>query len=356
MTILLTGVTGFLGKVLLWKIIDENNYDKIYVFIRSKKGVDPENRLKQMAMGRDCSKIQILPFDLSELNDDGVSKDILDSVQHVVHSAASVSFNNTFLKEYQENVLNTINLLNSVVKNCKNLKTFIHISTAFVQPRDEKNLLKNKTNEIIDSNDHHLDTYTHTKNICEHMLIQECVKNNIELKIIRPSVIGPSLNFPYIGFVDNYLASTGAIILYKKGVFKLISSCHSANIIPVDIVVDCILFVIKNNPVDQITPCVSPFNIVAKDSKEYLNSSIIINHKYYKFLSTIFDRSRILIYSIKDRRKSKQLINVLDRVINSYPLHSYTFNNTIYQVNINKTKYLDESFFPGIDSFMKQNK
>lgn len=63
-----------------------------------------------------------------------------------------------------------------MVVNCKDLKSFIHISTAFVQPRDEKNLLNNKTNEIIETNDHHIDNYTQTKNICEHVLIRECAR------------------------------------------------------------------------------------------------------------------------------------------------------------------------------------
>jgi nucleoside-diphosphate-sugar epimerase len=356
MSILLTGVTGFLGKVLLWKILDDNQYDKIFVFIRTKKGVSPQERLEKIAMGRDCSNIHVLPFDLSELNEDSFSCDFFDSVQHVIHSAASVSFNNPFLKEYQENVTNTMNLLNSVVTKCNNLKSFVHISTAFVQPRDEKNLLKNKTNEIIETNDHHLDTYTQTKNICEHALIRECAQKNIDLKIIRPSIIGPSLSFPYNGFVDNYLASTGAVILYKQGVFKIISKRHTANIIPVDIVVDCILFVVNTNPKDRIIPCVSPFNVVADDSKEYLSSSFIVNHKLYKFTSAIIDRSKILLYSLKDKRKSKQLMNALDRVVNTYPLHTYTFTNSIYQVTVDKNEYISNSFFPGIDAFMKDEK
>jgi thioester reductase-like protein len=356
MTILVTGVTGFLGKVLLWKILEDEQFEKIYVLIRQKKGIKPEERLKKIANGRDYSKIQILPYDLSELTDDSFSEEIISSLDYIVHSAASVSFNNPFLKEYQENVTNTINLFNSVVKRCIRLKMFIHISTAFVQPRDEKNILNKKTHEIIDTNDHHFDTYTQTKNMCEHQLIRECLKTNVPLKIVRPSIIGPSLTFPYTGFVDNYLASTGAIILYKQGALKMISSRHSANIVPVDIVVNCILFVLNTNPTDQIIPCVSPFNILANDSKEYLHSSIIIDHKFYKLSSTLIDRSKILLYALKNKRKSKQLLNVLDRVVNSYPLNSYTFNNTIYQVRVEKKQYISEAFFPGIDAFMKQEK
>jgi nucleoside-diphosphate-sugar epimerase len=356
MAILLTGVTGFLGKVLLWKILDENKFETIYVFIRPKKGLTPIERLKKIAMGRDCSNVHILPYDLSEINVNTFEKDILTKVEYVVHSAASVSFNNPFLKEYQENVINTMNLFDSIVKKCINLKVFIHISTAFVQPRDEKNVLKYKTNELVDTNDHHLDTYTQTKNICEHQLIRESLKHGIPLKIIRPSIIGPSLNFPFSGFVDNYLASTGAIILYKQGVFKMISSHHTANIIPVDIVVDCILFVIKTKPKDLITPCVSPFNITAIDSKVYLKSSIIINHKFYKFSSALIDRSKLYVLSIIDKRKSKQLLNALDKVVNSYPLKKYTFNNSVYEVEFNKEEYITKSFFSGIDTFMKNEK
>lgn len=35
--ILITGGTGFLGKCLVWKLLNDLNVDRIYILVRSKK-------------------------------------------------------------------------------------------------------------------------------------------------------------------------------------------------------------------------------------------------------------------------------------------------------------------------------
>lgn len=46
--ILITGATGFMGKVLVEKLLrDCTDIDKLYLMIRSKKGVEPEQRLNE---------------------------------------------------------------------------------------------------------------------------------------------------------------------------------------------------------------------------------------------------------------------------------------------------------------------
>jgi len=44
-TILLTGTTGFVGKVILEKILRSTDCKRIYVMMRPKKTVTPEERL-----------------------------------------------------------------------------------------------------------------------------------------------------------------------------------------------------------------------------------------------------------------------------------------------------------------------
>lgn len=44
-TLFITGATGFIGKVLIEKLLRNcSNLSQIYILVRSKKGVDPEVR------------------------------------------------------------------------------------------------------------------------------------------------------------------------------------------------------------------------------------------------------------------------------------------------------------------------
>lgn len=356
MSILLTGVTGFLGKVLFWKILEEDKFDHIYVLIRTKRNMDPKDRLLKLAMGRDVSKVHVLPYDLSELTADKIPDEIVDSITHIVHSAASVSFNNPFLKEYQENVTNTMNLFYSVVERCKkNLQIFVHVSTAFVQPRDSLNTLKYKTNDIIYTNDHHFDTYTQTKNICEHMLLYHCAQNRIPLKIVRPSIIGPSIRFPYKGFVDNYLAATGIMVLYKQGILKIANKCIDINIVPVDTVVEGILFSLSMKSSDLIIPCVSPFTLTAKDIRKHIDI-IFVDPIVYRKTSMLIDHSKLHVFKLFDKKKANSILNAVHYIIDRYGLTKYAFIEGTFQSGIEKDEYINNCFFPGIFAFMNRDK
>lgn len=48
-SIFITGVSGFIGKILLWKILKScPGIDSVYVLIRSKKGKPPQERLDEL--------------------------------------------------------------------------------------------------------------------------------------------------------------------------------------------------------------------------------------------------------------------------------------------------------------------
>lgn len=47
-TLLLTGGTGFMGKILIEKILRNFSVKKLYILIRTKKGKDPQDRLKDL--------------------------------------------------------------------------------------------------------------------------------------------------------------------------------------------------------------------------------------------------------------------------------------------------------------------
>ena len=111
--ILITGATGFVGKYLLEKILFSCQPKRIYVLIRKKKGVSSDDRIKTFLskeavfqfrrLDRETldNKLIAIDGDIENVNvfADQTEQDvdqILDSVQIVIHSAATVRFNQSF--------------------------------------------------------------------------------------------------------------------------------------------------------------------------------------------------------------------------------------------------------------------
>lgn len=106
--VLITGVTGFVGKFLLEKLLRVCNPSKVYVIIRAKKGLTSDERLDQFLkepvfgfkLRQEClKKVIAINGDVEDarvvLNNKDVHK-LLSEVHIVIHSAANVRFNETF--------------------------------------------------------------------------------------------------------------------------------------------------------------------------------------------------------------------------------------------------------------------
>ena len=53
--VLLTGTTGFIGKVLLFRFLKSvASVDKIYLLVRTKKGSSVEERINREIFGSEC--------------------------------------------------------------------------------------------------------------------------------------------------------------------------------------------------------------------------------------------------------------------------------------------------------------
>ena len=110
-SIFITGATGFMGKVLVHKLITScPSLEKIYVLIRTKRGVNPQDRLHHLfnapifekMQGSPClAKVVALAGDIS-LPRLGLSDQDLDSlvenVSVIFHSAATVRFDEELSK------------------------------------------------------------------------------------------------------------------------------------------------------------------------------------------------------------------------------------------------------------------
>ena len=58
-TVFVTGATGFMGKVLVEKLLRSTTLSKIYLLIRPKKGVATQTRLKQLLEARIFDKLRV---------------------------------------------------------------------------------------------------------------------------------------------------------------------------------------------------------------------------------------------------------------------------------------------------------
>lgn len=129
--VLLTGGTGFVGKELLWQVAHDADVAEVFVVIRPKtirdratgevvKVESPAERgaqlLRQLWLDDDeeRAKFTFVAGDVEEAHlgiADEELRHLERRVTHVVHSAASVSFDDPYLDSFRANVSGTLNAL-----------------------------------------------------------------------------------------------------------------------------------------------------------------------------------------------------------------------------------------------------
>lgn len=143
--ILLTGATGFLGKVLLEKLLRScPKVNSVYVLVRQKAGQTPQERVEEILSGKLFDRLRDENPDFrqkiiainSELTQPKLALSeedkeiIIDSTNVIFHCAATVRFNENLRDAVQLNVIATRQLI-LLAQQMKNLEVFMHVSTAY---------------------------------------------------------------------------------------------------------------------------------------------------------------------------------------------------------------------------------
>ncbi|CAI5763444.1 Fatty acyl-CoA reductase [Podarcis lilfordi] len=271
--VLLTGATGFMGKVLLEKLLRSCPKVKtVYVLVRHKAGKNSQERVEEMISCklfdrlRDeqpefNEKIIAVASDLTEVDmalSEEDKENLINCTNIIFHCAATVRFNEILRDAVQLNVIATQQLL-FLAQKMKNLDVFIHVSTAFAYcnrkhieevvyppPVDPKKLIDSLewmddslvndiTPKLIGDRPN---TYTYTKALAEYIVQLEGTKLNVA--IIRPSIVGASWKEPFPGWIDNFNGPSGLFIAAGKGILRTMRASNNAvaDLIPVDVVIN----------------------------------------------------------------------------------------------------------------------
>lgn len=275
--VLLTGVTGFVGKVVLEELLrrrEELNLDRIYILIRqnTKKGGEPKDRFENEVAKSPCFSelpgnwkecIRVVAGDLTlpmfGLNDDD-QKHLMENITHFINCAASVEFTLPVAEAALSNITTSLNAL-EFAKTIPNLKKMVHVSTAYVAthsseakfeqivalPRPAEDIYQDivsglVTGEELMAETGHPNTYTLTKCVAEHLLTAR--KAHVPLIFLRPSIVSACWRYPRKGWIDSLAAFAGFVSLIGSGQLRTLVARREnlLDMVPCDVVADRIIY------------------------------------------------------------------------------------------------------------------
>ncbi|KAG4068331.1 hypothetical protein HA402_007851 [Bradysia odoriphaga] len=249
--VFITGGTGFMGKVLIEKLLrscpDINN---IFILIRAKKNQSPQERINALQelpvfdlLRKDNPKNfdKMVPIlgDVMELGLALSDEDKLRmaNVSVVFHSAASVRFDDPLHEAVIMNTRGTRELM-LFAETLKNLTVVVHVSTTYFNPRqrvvcertypangDWKATIKLAEDfpEVLDVLtekyiNYEPNTYTFTKGLAEQVAID--FQHRLPIIIFRPSIVISAMEEPIAGWVDNFNGPVGLLLACGIGILR----------------------------------------------------------------------------------------------------------------------------------------
>lgn len=231
-SIFITGASGFMGKVLVEKLLYScSDIKQIFVLVREKKGKKGSDRVAEFTnlplfqrivseKPEVLEKLVHVYGDIRSVNL-GLSKDdmerVISETSIVFHLAATVNFEAPLKSAVEMNVRGVQYVIN-LAKEMKNLQVVLHLSTTFcccdqevlreevydwdVDPKDlikctewmSEELMNSMRNTLVPP---HPNSYVYTKRLAELLVRDEYP--NLPICIARPSIVLPTYKEPIPG-------------------------------------------------------------------------------------------------------------------------------------------------------------
>ncbi|XP_076230862.1 putative fatty acyl-CoA reductase CG5065 [Calliopsis andreniformis] len=295
-TVFVTGGTGFMGKVLIEKLLyDCNDLNKIYILIRPKRGRSPETRVDEMFKLPMFQRIRnqkphVMRKVIPLVGDVGMDKlgltpeqqEILFNETDIVfHCAATLRLEGKLKDAIEMNTVGTQRVID-LCRKMTNLKSLVHLSTAFCHPdqgelgervydapddpQDVMRLMQWLDESAIDLItpkllDLHPNTYTYSKRLAEKLVADEYP--NLPCSIVRPSIVTPAWEEPLPGWVDNLNGPVGLMVGAGKGVIRSMhcNANYHAEITPVDLAINALIAISYRTATTDKTKNIPVYNI-----------------------------------------------------------------------------------------------
>lgn len=279
--IVLTGATGFVGKVVLEEMLRRREalgIGGVTVLVRPTgpgKTVDARiaARLKKLLASAAfdglrrtdpaaLGLVRAMGCDLGA-KDAGIDprdrERLAAETTHVVHCAASIAFDAPLEEASQHNITAALEML-ALAKSMPAIERMVSVSTAYVTPartgpvferlahlpRSASELYEEARTGRADTRARlaetgHPNTYTYTKCIAEHLLVAE--RGNVPLTIVRPSIVSAALETPSEGWIDSAAAFAGCMLYVGLGVVRAWEADPGVrlDVVPVDAVARAIV-------------------------------------------------------------------------------------------------------------------
>jgi alcohol-forming fatty acyl-CoA reductase len=248
--VLVTGVTGFVGKVVLEELLrrrEELGIDSVHLLIRPRRRRTVQERFDDQVATSPCFSrlapgwrelchpvagdivrpgLGLSPADAEALRSD---------VTHVIHCAASVRFDLPIAEAARINVTGALDVL-AFAKSCPQLRRLVDVSTAYVTPHpgervpvEERlvelpfdaeavyaSIVEGRADERqLLSVSGHANTYTLTKCLAEVLLSGR--RGDVPLTLLRPSIVSACRRRPFPGWIDSRAAYAAVIALLGSG-------------------------------------------------------------------------------------------------------------------------------------------
>ncbi|XP_075232175.1 fatty acyl-CoA reductase wat-like isoform X2 [Lycorma delicatula] len=272
-SVFITGGTGFMGKILVEKLLRTcPHINSLFLLVRSKKNKDYQQRIEEYLDDevfkrvdqKQRLKVFAIPGDISEprlaISDEN-RKILQESIDVVFHAAATVRFDEPFSTAVAINVSGTKEML-ELARTMKNLKAYVHVSTAFSNCLREEigeqiynppiqhdkliTLTKCLDSSYIDKItpvllDGWPNTYVYTKSVAEDIV--KTLSKGLPVCIYRPAIVIASHQEPLPGWVDNLYGATGVVVGCGTGVLRTLQCDQNviANVVPVDMAVNALI-------------------------------------------------------------------------------------------------------------------
>lgn len=272
-TVFITGASGFLGKLLLEKLLWScKDTKKIYILLRTKKDKDPEKRFHEIfdtvfferlkrADPTFIEKVSYLSGDCC-LPNLGLSDSELNTfkseVDCIFHCAATVRFDEKLKTAAYINIRAVRDLLR-ISRDMKQLKAFVHVSTAYSNcPRKDIDetfyslpitgeqiltLAETLEEAVLDKITPTLlgdwpNTYAFTKACAEDIIKKE--GQGLPVAVVRPSIVLATSTEPVAGWIDNLYGATGVLLGAATGLIRSLhcNERNMADMVPADHVIN----------------------------------------------------------------------------------------------------------------------